>query len=128
MMKNYESLGCCMSLKLHFMDSHLNFFPENKCDVSDEHGKRFYQEISEMECRFKGKPSPSLLADYCWTLVREIFLRLYRQVRMYLLYICTCLYNHVICTCCVKCGITSTYFTYVLVIPHFTQHVHIQSK
>ena len=37
MMKNYECLGCNMSLKLHFMDSHLNFFPENMCDVSDEH-------------------------------------------------------------------------------------------
>jgi hypothetical protein len=41
------------------------------CDVSDEHGERFHQEISEMESRYKGKPSPSLLADYCWTLVRD---------------------------------------------------------
>ena len=33
-----------MSLKLHFMDSHLNFFPENMCDVSDEHGEQYHQE------------------------------------------------------------------------------------
>ena len=72
MMKNYESLGCNMSLKLNFMGSHLNFSPENMCDVSDEHCEQFHQEISEVENRFKGKPSPSLLADYCcWTLVLD---------------------------------------------------------
>ena len=71
MMKNYESLGCNMSLKFHFMDSHLNFFLVKMCDVSDEHGERFHQEISEMESRYKGKPSPSLFADYCWTLEHD---------------------------------------------------------
>ena len=65
-MKNYESLGCNMSLKLH-MDFHLNFSPKNMCDVSDEYGEQFHQEISEIESLYKGKPSPSLLADYCWT-------------------------------------------------------------
>ena len=103
-MKNYEILGCNMSLKLHFMDSYLNFFPENMCGASDEHGERFHQEISEMENRYKGKPSPSLLADYCWTLERDSksshkrpsvmkdFFRLYRQ----------------------------DYLTYLLVISYFT--------
>ena len=60
-MKNFESLGCNMSLKPHFMNSHLHFFPENMCDVSDKHGEQFYQEISEMESCYKGKPLPSLL-------------------------------------------------------------------
>ena len=72
--------ACNMSLKFHFMDSHLNFFPVKMCDVSDEHdhddhddehGERFHQEISEMESRYKGKPSPSLFADYCWTLEHD---------------------------------------------------------
>ena len=67
MMKNYESLRCNMSLLLHFMVSDLNFPPENMCDVSDEHGEQFHQEISEVESCFEGKPSPSLLTDYCWT-------------------------------------------------------------
>ena len=60
-----------MSLKLNFMGSHLNFSPENMCDVSDEHGEQFQQEISEMESRYKVKPSSSLLAYYCWTLVLD---------------------------------------------------------
>ena len=67
MMKNYKSLRCYMSLLLHFMVSDLNFFPENMCDVSDEHSEQFHQEISEVESRFEGKPLPALLADYCWT-------------------------------------------------------------
>ena len=62
------------------------------CDVSDEHGKQFYQEISDVEYCFKGEYSPSLLIDYCWTLVLETFYRLYSQA----------------------------YFTYVLVISPFT--------
>jgi hypothetical protein len=28
-----------MSLKVHFLDSHLDFFPENLGAVSDEHGE-----------------------------------------------------------------------------------------
>ena len=34
-----------MSLKAHFLTSHLNFFHGNLGDVSDEHGKRFYQDF-----------------------------------------------------------------------------------
>lgn len=59
-----------MSLKIHFLDSHLNFFPENLGAVSDEHGERFHQELSAMESRYKGKEA-NMLADYCWTLLRE---------------------------------------------------------
>ncbi|KAJ4430731.1 hypothetical protein ANN_19322 [Periplaneta americana] len=38
----YETMGCNMSLKMH---SHLDFFPENCGDFSDEHGEHFQQEI-----------------------------------------------------------------------------------
>ena len=30
-----------MSLKIHFLESHLDFFPENIGEVSDEHGENF---------------------------------------------------------------------------------------
>ena len=68
---SYEALGCNMSLKLHFLMSHLNFFPDNMGSVSDEHGERFHQDITVMEKRYKGKWSPAMLADYCWTLQRD---------------------------------------------------------
>lgn len=67
----YRNLGCNMSLKVHFLHSHLPFFPENLADVSDEHGERFHQDISMVENRYKGKWSPAMLADFCWTLHRD---------------------------------------------------------
>jgi hypothetical protein len=42
-------MKCNMSLKLHFLDFHLNFFPQNLGELSDEHGERFHQDISIME-------------------------------------------------------------------------------
>ncbi|UYV69537.1 hypothetical protein LAZ67_6003922 [Cordylochernes scorpioides] len=57
-----------MSLKIYFLDSHLDFFPDNLSAVSDERGERFHQDISSMEMRYQGKWSPIMLADYCWTL------------------------------------------------------------
>ena len=60
-----------MSFKIHFLSSHLDFFPENCGSVSDEHGERFHQNFAAMEGRYKGKWSPSTLADYCWTLMRD---------------------------------------------------------
>jgi len=67
----YHKLGCNMSLKIHMLLSHLDFFPENSGMVSDEHGERFHQEIAEMEKRYQGKWSISILGDYCWTLARN---------------------------------------------------------
>jgi hypothetical protein len=38
-----------MSLKLHFLNAHLDYFPENLGAVSEELGERFHQDIKEME-------------------------------------------------------------------------------
>ena len=67
----YNAMGCNMSLKLHFLHSHLYFFPENLGDVSDEHGESFHQDIATMENRYKGKCKPIMMADYCWSLKRD---------------------------------------------------------
>jgi len=63
---SYQKMGCNMSVKIHFLSSHLEFFPENCGSVIDEHGERFHQDIAAMEGRYKGKWSPSMRADYCW--------------------------------------------------------------
>ena len=60
-----------MSLKIHFLHSHLDFFPENMSDVSDEHGERFHQDIKIMESRYQGRLDPNMMGDYCWSLQRE---------------------------------------------------------
>jgi len=65
LIQSYKAMGCDMSLGVHFLDSHLDFFPQNLGAVSDEHGQRFHQEISTMEKQYQDKWSPSMLADYC---------------------------------------------------------------
>ncbi|GBM47203.1 hypothetical protein AVEN_271264-1 [Araneus ventricosus] len=49
MIKNVKILGCSVSLKVHFLDSHLEYFLENLGAVSEEQGERFHQDIKEME-------------------------------------------------------------------------------
>jgi hypothetical protein len=61
-----------MSLKVHFIDSHLDFFPENLSTVSDEHRELLLQDISTIERRYQGKWSLSTLADYCCTIRRDV--------------------------------------------------------
>ena len=70
--QSYKPKRCNMSLKMHFLDSHLDFFPENLGAVSDEHRQRFRQDISSMEKRYQGKWIPIMLAVYCRALGRDI--------------------------------------------------------
>jgi hypothetical protein len=70
-LSSYQKLGCNMSMKIHFLSSHLDFFSENCGSVSDEHGECFHQDIAAVEGSNRGKWSPSMLADYCWTLMRD---------------------------------------------------------
>ena len=49
----YEQLGCNVSVKVHFLHSHANYFPENLRAMSEEHGERFHQNI--MKKRYQGR-------------------------------------------------------------------------
>lgn len=71
MLENFQEMKVNMSLKIHMMHSHLDFFPENMGAVSDEHGERFHQDIATIEKRYKGKWSVNALADYCWNLMTD---------------------------------------------------------
>jgi len=68
----YHNLGCNISLNIHFLHSHLDFFPANCGGVSDEHGERFHQDIAQMEKRYQGKWNPAMLADYCWSVTGDV--------------------------------------------------------
>jgi len=72
LLTSYKAMGCNISLKIHFLESHLDFFPENLGEVSDEHGESFHQDILAMEKRYQGKWASSMLADYCLTLKRDV--------------------------------------------------------
>ena len=71
LLKNFEELGCLMNLKLHFLHSHLDYFPENLGDFSKEQRERFHQDINEMEKRYQGRWDVNMMADFYWTLKRE---------------------------------------------------------
>ncbi|KDR17432.1 hypothetical protein L798_08559 [Zootermopsis nevadensis] len=58
-------MGYNKSLKIHFLHSHLDFFPQNLGAVSDEHGECFHQDISVMEKQYQGKWNVNILPDYC---------------------------------------------------------------
>jgi hypothetical protein len=72
LLNSYKDMGCNMSLKMHFLDSHLDFVRENLGAVSDEHGEPFHQDISAMEKRYQGQWSARMLADYRCMLKRDV--------------------------------------------------------
>ncbi|GFW59350.1 exportin-7 [Trichonephila clavipes] len=64
LLQNYKILGCNISVKVHFLHSHLDYFPENLGAVSEEQGERFHQDVKEMEPRYQGRWNVNMIADY----------------------------------------------------------------
>ena len=55
MLDAYQHLGANISIKEHFLHNHLDRFPANCCNISDEQGERFHQDIKEMRTRYRGR-------------------------------------------------------------------------
>jgi len=55
LLTSYKAMGCSRSLKIHFLESHLDFFLEDLGEVSDENGERFHHDIMAMEKWYQGK-------------------------------------------------------------------------
>ncbi|GBN26612.1 hypothetical protein AVEN_90943-1 [Araneus ventricosus] len=72
MLTAYDAQGCNMSLKVHFLHSHIDFFPENLGAYSEEQGERFHKDVRDIERRYQGRRDVNMLADYCWMIRREI--------------------------------------------------------
>ena len=68
----FKKLGCNMSIKMRFLFSHMNCFPENLGAVSDEQDERFHHNMKQMETRYNERWDAVLMADYCWTLKRDV--------------------------------------------------------
>lgn len=78
MFDTFKKLECNMSLKLHFLYDHLDYFPQCSLgSVSEEQGERFHQDIKER--RYQGLWNINMLADYCWGLKREIPHSIYKR-------------------------------------------------
>ncbi|UYV78908.1 hypothetical protein LAZ67_17000237 [Cordylochernes scorpioides] len=72
MLKSYEALGVNMSIKVRYLHSHLDKFPDNLGAYSDEQGERFHQDMKVMEERYQGVWDCHMMADYCWNLPRDL--------------------------------------------------------
>ena len=51
-----------MSMKLHFLFSHLDYFPENVGAFSEEMGERFHQDFKHKERHYQDKWKESMMA------------------------------------------------------------------
>jgi len=51
MLTQYQEMGANMSIKVYYLRSILDRFPENLGDFSEEQGERFHQDIKVMEDR-----------------------------------------------------------------------------
>ena len=54
LLESFHKLGCNMSIKVHFLHSHLDKFPINLGDVSDKQGDLFHQDIKRMKELYQG--------------------------------------------------------------------------
>lgn len=66
MLDAFHKIEITMSLKIHFLHRHLDFFAKQLPTESDEQGERFHQVIMPMETRFKGKKLDAMLCEVCW--------------------------------------------------------------
>lgn len=57
------SLTQCIIIHLHFLHSHLNFFPDNLGIGSDAKGERFHQDATPKKMGYSD--------DFCWSLQKE---------------------------------------------------------
>jgi len=71
MLTKYQEMGANMSMKVHYLHSILDRFPENLGDFSEEQGERFHQDIKVMEDRYQGRWDIHMMADHCWCLQRD---------------------------------------------------------
>jgi hypothetical protein len=71
MLFHFNRLGCNMSVKVHYLHSHLDRFPENLGDLSKGQVERFHQDIKTMEAIYQGRWDAHMMADYCWNVIRD---------------------------------------------------------
>lgn len=71
MLDAFWQIDVNMSLKIHFMNSHLELFASQLPSESDEQGEKFHQIAKPFEENYKGKELRSMVTDLCWSLIDE---------------------------------------------------------
>ena len=71
-LKSLRQLRAWMQIKLHFLCSHLDYFPKNCRDFCEEQGERFHQDIRIKEESYYGRWDVNLRADHCLCLKWDV--------------------------------------------------------
>jgi hypothetical protein len=72
MLDAFKDLGCNVTLKLHFLHSHLDYFAENLGSFSEGQGEGLHTDVKETERRYQGRWNINTLADCRWNLTQEV--------------------------------------------------------
>jgi hypothetical protein len=64
LIQHYEVLGCRLSVKLHYLHLHLEFFRPNLGAFSEEHGECFPQDNEAVEKRYQAHWNAAIMGDY----------------------------------------------------------------
>ena len=72
MLQSFEKINVNMSLKIHFLHYHQDYFDRQLPSESDEHGERFHQVSAQLEHWYSGKRLNSLLVDLYWNMQSEL--------------------------------------------------------
>ena len=60
-----------MNIKVHFLFNHLDRFPNSLCNVNDQQGEQFDQDINVMEEQYQGRRDVDMMTNYCWSIKRD---------------------------------------------------------
>lgn len=71
MLTHFKNLGHHMSIKIHYLHSHLDYFTHNLGHLSDECRERFHEDIKTMEDGYQYKWDTNMIAENCWGLMRD---------------------------------------------------------
>ena len=72
LLNSYEKVGCNMSVKIHFLHSHVNNFSENLEAWWKSKEESFHQDMKTMGKRYQGRWNTNMMAGYCWYWKREV--------------------------------------------------------
>ena len=79
MFAKFQALGARMNIKLQYLFCHLNHFPKNLGNMSEEQEERFHQNIKVMQERYQGRWDTHMMTDYCWCLMRDCSQKNYKR-------------------------------------------------
>ena len=72
MLKSLQDIGANKSIKVHFLYIHLEKYRDNCGDVSYEQREQFHLDIKTMEERHQDRWDKRMMADYCWSIKKNL--------------------------------------------------------